>query len=157
MSRQEGQTLQDLVDVDRAVPVVDDHRLIEIDPAADGREIGCRQTARQDLAWARPHRDRSGVGPAPAAAVDPALCPSGASFGESSALGERGNIVRAVRHANDDHRICQGPIVDCVGAMKRYTQSGSQPIARRCREREAPYRVESGFDLPDEPGRNHLG
>jgi hypothetical protein len=41
--------------------------------------------------------------------------------------------------------------------VKRYAQSGSQPIARRCREREAPHRVERGFDLPDEPGRNLLG
>jgi hypothetical protein len=45
VSWQTDQTLQDLVDVDRAVPVVDNHRLIEVDPAADGREIGRRQTA----------------------------------------------------------------------------------------------------------------
>ena len=84
------------------------------------------------------------------------LCPSGASFGESSALGERADVARAVEHADDDHRIRKGPIVDCVGAMKRYAQSGSQPIAPRCREREAPHRVERGLDLSDEPGRNLL-
>lgn len=50
---QAGQTLEDLVDVDRAVPVVDDHRLIEIDPAADGREVGCHQTSGHDLTWLR--------------------------------------------------------------------------------------------------------
>src|SRR5215469_17491382 len=42
VSWQAGQTLEDLVGVDRAVPVVDDHRLIEIDPAADTREVGCQ-------------------------------------------------------------------------------------------------------------------
>ena len=82
--------------------------------------------------------------------------PFGASFGESSTLGERGEVARPVQHADDDHCIRKGPIVDCVGAMKRYAQSGSQPIAPRCREREAPHRVERGFDLPDEPGRNLL-
>jgi hypothetical protein len=85
------------------------------------------------------------------------LCPSGGSFGESSTLGERGDVARPVQHADDDHRIRKRPIVDCVGAMKRYAQSGSQPIAPRCREREAPHRVERGFDLPDEPSRDLLG
>ena len=85
------------------------------------------------------------------------LWPLGASFGESSALGERGDVARAVQHADDDHRIRKGSIVDCVGGVKRYAQSGSQPIAPRCREREAPHRVERGLDLPDEPGRNLLG
>ena len=46
------------------------NRLIEIDPPTDGSEIGCRQTARHDLARLRPHCDRSGVGQALAAAVD---------------------------------------------------------------------------------------
>jgi hypothetical protein len=81
---------------------------------------------------------------------------SGASFGESSALGERGHVARAVQHADDDHRIRKRPIVNCVGAMKRYAQSGSQLIPPGCREREAPHWVERGFDLSDEPGRNLL-
>jgi hypothetical protein len=76
--------------------------------------------------------------------------------GESSVRGERGDVARPVQHADDDHRIRKRPIVDCVGAMKRYAQSGSEPIAPRCREREAPHRVERGLDLPDEPGRNLL-
>ena len=78
--------------------------------------------------------------------------PSGGSFGESSALGERGHVARAVQHADDDHGMRKRPIVNCVGAMKRYAQSGSQLIAPRCREREAPHWVERGFDLSDEPG-----
>jgi hypothetical protein len=99
-------------------------------------------------------RGRYGRGNEPSEACP--LWPSGASFGESSALGERGDVARAVQHADDDHRIRKGPVVDGVGSVKRYAQSGSQPIARRCREREAPHRVERGFDFLDEPGRNLL-
>ena len=82
--------------------------------------------------------------------------PSGASFGEATAFGERGHVARAVQRADDDHRIRKRPIVNCIGAMKGRAQSGSQLIAPGCSEREAPHWVERGFDLSDEPGRNLL-
>jgi hypothetical protein len=43
------------------------------------------------------------------------LWPLGASFGESSALGERGDVARAVQHADDDQRVRKGPIVARTG------------------------------------------
>jgi hypothetical protein len=59
----------DFIEVDRTVPMINDHVSVEIDPATDECDIGGRQAARHNFMWLRPHGYRRSGAPGAATAM----------------------------------------------------------------------------------------
>jgi len=62
-----------------------------------------------------------------------------------------------MQHANNHDRIHERSVVDRIGVVKRDTQSGSELLARRCREWKVSHRLERPFDRRDKARCDFLG
>lgn len=75
---------------------------------------------------------------------------------ESAAPGKRRCVARAMKHANDHHRIGPHNVVNGVGAVELHAKAGSKLLARGTRQREVTQRRETRLDRIDKARRNPL-
>ena len=76
------------IEVDHAVPIINDHVPVEVDPATDERDISGRQAAQHDFMWLRSHGYRRSGAPGAAmksADFDPRIVRIAVVFGNPRA------------------------------------------------------------------------
>ena len=76
------------IEVDHAVPIINDHVPVEVNPATDERDISGRQAARHNFMWLRSHGYRRSGAPGAAmksADFDPRIVRIAVVFGNPRA------------------------------------------------------------------------
>ena len=76
--------------------------------------------------------------------------------GEPTPLGQGRDIPCTMHHADNHQRVCQRPIVNRLGPMKRHPQPERKMVARRPAEGEKSHWLERLLDRRDKSGRARI-